>query len=271
MGGATRAQGPALTEAVRGTAGAVEVDYPQGRLVAKAGQTPTSPVLVRVVAAEGSKQRIEFMGVTAGTYDLRDFVQQQDGQPAAGLSHLPVRIVSHLPPSHGTDLFLVEDQGFSLRAHYRELLIGAIIAWAGVPVIVLIRRALRKKPPEIGTAPPPPAPTIADQLRALLDAAAARPLSVDEQGALELLLFQFYTRELPAGASADPAQTIQLLRNQPQTREIVAAVEHWLHSRREATATPDGHAASMLSDFRHNRLAATPSAEAGVGEAGGVA
>jgi hypothetical protein len=247
------------TVAARGIAGAVEVEYPAGRLVAKAGQTPSSPVLVRVVAAsDPRKQRIEFMGVTAGAYDLRDYVQRQDGQPAADLASLQVRIVSQLPPQHGTDLFLIEDQGFSLKAYYRELLIGAIVVWAAIPVVVLIRRALRRRDVEAPAAPPLAPPTIADQLRGLLDSASSRSLSVDEQGRLELLLFQFFAGDVRAG---DPVETIRLLRSHPRTQEIVAAVERWLHGRRDASGTPDGHAASMLREFRANKL--TPVAAPG--------
>jgi hypothetical protein len=239
------------TQAVRGIAEAVEVDYPDARLVAKAGQTPTSPVLVRVVPAEGSsKQRIEFMGVTAGSYDLRDYVQRQDGQPATGLPGLPVRVVSQLPPAHGTDLFLVEDPGFSLRAHYRQLLFGAIFIWGAVPVVALVRRAMRKPAAAPAQAPVISPPTVADQLRGLMDSASARPLTIEEQGRLELLLFQFFADDLRP--SDDPVQTIQLLRDHPRTRDIVAAVEGWLHGRRDSAA--GAHAASMLRAFRLSML-----------------
>ena len=260
--GVAAAQAP-VTEAVRGTAGAVEVDYPAGRLVARAGQTPSSPVLVRVVATEGSfRQRIEFMGVNAGIYDLRDFVQRQDGQPASDLTGLPIRIVSHLPPAHGTDLFLIEDSGFNLRAHYRELMMGACVLWGAVPIVAFVRRAMRKKPEAPPVAPAAAPPTIADRLREILDRASSRPITVEEQGALELLLFQFYTVQVAGTVTADPVAAIQLLRDHPETREIVGAVEHWLHARRDGAGTPDAPAAAMLRSFRDQKLTAA---------AGGVA
>ena len=54
---------------------------------------------------------------------------------------------------------------------------------------------------------------------------------------------------------ADPVDTIKRLRSHPQTQGIVAAVERWLHGRREASGTPDGQASSMLREFRASTLA----------------
>ena len=49
------------------------------------------------------QQRIEFIGSVAGSFDLRDFIEREDGMPLTGLAAIPVTVVSRLPPDCGTD------------------------------------------------------------------------------------------------------------------------------------------------------------------------
>lgn len=248
----------------RGLAASIQHDASTTRLRAKPNQSPTSPLLVRVSPATDKSQRIEFIGMVAGDYDLRDYLERDDGTPAA-LAPMPIRIVSQLPPDHGTDVLGEGQTGFSLRAHYRTILIAACAAWALVPGVVLVRRAMNKAKPAIA----PPAitpPTIADELRAMLDAAGAAPLSTAERGRLELLLIHFWRERLerdnaaaPSSANStsldDHAREIAMLRDHPRTRATVLGLERWLHRRDGA---PDADAAALLAEFRRAELAPAP-------------
>ena len=209
----------------RGATGAIEVasDTP---LRAKAVRDASASVLVRVNDAGAGRYRIEYIGAVEGTFDLAQSIERADGRAAEGLPDLRVEIYTQLPPGHGTDVFGLSAPRFSLAAHYTTALGVIAAAWVAVPVVLLVRRALRPKP-----APPPapvPAPSVAERLLAIVDEARARELDARERGRLELLLLQ----ELRAagGAATDLAHATAHLRDDPRTANVVRAVEAWLHA-----------------------------------------
>lgn len=219
-----------IPESDRGIAGAINVHYPS-RLRAKPSQTPNSPVLVRVLAGDvPGTQRVEFIGTVSGTYDLREFIEREDHGPIADLPAMTVRVVSQLPPEHGLDLFGETDVAFSLSAHYREVLIAMGALWLMVPAFFITRRLMRRVPEAAAVIAPPPR-TLADDLRDMLDIAAKRPMTVPERGRLELLLLRFYreTAGAEGGGQPDLVGAVQRLREHAATRDIVLAVERWLH------------------------------------------
>lgn len=249
-------QGPSSAEvaaAARGIAGSLEVTLPGSRLRARPNQSAASPLLVRITGATpapggATAYRMEFLGVLAGTHDLREVLEHEDGSPAADLPPLPVRIYTQLPPDHGTDIYGLAEQPFTLVGWYRRSLVILGVVWVAVPVIVLVRRYLRRP------APAPPAPVIpprslADELRPLLEAARARIMTVAERGRLELLLYQFW-RERLALPESDQARAIAQLRAHPEAGRLLLAVEGWLHQRDRGTETPDSDVSELLEPFR---------------------
>jgi len=208
----------------RGTTGAIEVasDAP---LRAKALRDAATPLLVRVNEAGAGRYRVEFIGTVEGTHDLAPLVERADGRAADGLPDLRVEIFSQLPPNHGTDVFGLGAGGFSIAAHYTQILGAVALAWAAIPAYFIARRALRRRP-----APPAPAPrepSVAERLFAIVDDARARELDARERGRLELLLL----RELRGGdAHASLADAVAALREDARTAAVVRAVEAWLHA-----------------------------------------
>jgi len=271
---ATRAEPP---RTARGTTGAFDVESAVP-LRAKALRDAASPVLVRVNPLGGDRYRVEYLGTVEGAFDLAPLVERADGRAATGLPDLRVEIFTQLPPNHGTDVFGLSAPGFSLSAHYTTALAAVAAAWLAVPAYLLVRRLTRRRP-----APPPPparAVTVAERLFAIVDAARARELGIDERGRLELLMLQ----ELRAHAAADHAaanhaaansagsdRTSTLasladatiaLRDDPHTARIVRAVEAWLH----APTTGDRTRALEEIDALRLRPAVAP---AGPGEGAG--
>lgn len=248
--------------ALRGLASSVEVDYAP-TLRAKSEQQPTTPILVRVARLTASRQRVEFIGAVAGAFDLKDFLEREDGQALMDLASIPVSIVSKLPPGHGADLFDSGESWFNWRAHYRELLIAAAAVWLAAPVGVLIWKAARRPRPT--PAPPPPAPiTVEGLLREALESAGGRVLTVEERGRIELLVFRYFADRLgrPELAEADPAVVYHAVRETPDARPLVIALERWLHAPRGEDAAR--HAAQALDELRRTRLAAPRAAEGAI-------
>jgi hypothetical protein len=196
------------------------------------------------------------VGNVVGDYDLRDFLEREDGTPPSDLPPLIVTVITQLPPDHGTDLYSSGTVWFDWSAHYSLLLWLAVGVWAAVPVAWLVHRAMRKKAP---VAPPPVAAapeTLEDQLRAALAAAASRPLSTQEKARLELLVFRFFGERLNRpflGTTEDMAETLRAVRLNAETRDLVGAIERWLHAYGSDEADRR-RAADALEDFRRSRL-----------------
>lgn len=252
------------TRSVRGLASQVEVDYAP-RLRARADQTPSSPILVRVSPGQASgKQRIEFIGAVAGAFDLRDHLEREDGQPLDANLRIPITVVSNLPADQGPDLYATTGSWMNWRAHYRELMWGAVALWIAVPITVLIVRAARRPRPETPPPPAAPPPTVAEQLVAVLEVARERPLTTDESGQLELLLLRYLGGySFDASLGSDLASIVHTVRVDESTRPLVLAVERWLHAGGgyESGASAHKHAAAALEELRRTLLASTRKVE----------
>lgn len=215
--------------AYRGTAGSIEVEYPGGGLRAKAAE-PNAPVLVRVRAsAREGYFTIEYLGLRTGEFDLASLVERVDGR-AAELAPIPIRFESRLPANAGTDVFGQRAEELDLRVWYREGLIALGAAWLLVPLVVMVRRRLARKP-VVQAMVAAPEPTTIERLRAVLAEAGSRELSVDERARMELLLLRAMREQAPAAKSArELAAALSALRLGETTGGVVRAVEAWTHA-----------------------------------------
>jgi len=247
----------------RGIAGSRTITHTGQPLIARVEQSPSTRLLVRVTDTTPAlgpdaphTYRIDYIGLVAGEFDLRTLITHADGSPASTLEPIAVTIVSTLPERHGTDLFGNPDRPDFLASHYRTIALTLGAVWLAVPTVMLVRRWIRTRP-----APPPPpppsAPTLADQIRPLAEAAIARTLSVEEQARLELLLFAFW-RARRAIDGMPPDGALASLRTDPEASPLILALEGWIHAREGTrTATLDellapyaAHAAIPLEEAR---------------------
>ncbi|MFO0826811.1 MAG: hypothetical protein U0572_01570 [Phycisphaerales bacterium] len=233
--------------AARGIAGTLTFTHAGQTIRARANQSLMSPVLVRVAGGAAGEYRVSFLGTVAGEFDLRDYLEYDDGRPLADVPPLRVRVDSKLPPQYGTDLFTFDHPNFALTSHYRTIAATIAVAWALVPLVVLTRRALRRAPPAPHVDVPPP-PTIADQLRPLVQSAMAGSLSIADRGRLELLLYRFWRDALELGGLT-PAESIGHMRHDPRAGRLIVAVERWLHSGADSSPRPDDDIAELLAPY----------------------
>lgn len=241
--------------ALRGLASHVDIEYP-ARLRARSDQSPTSPVMVRISQAPGgSTQRIEFIGAIAGNYDLRDYVERDDGRPLGGLVAMPVRVVTQLPPDPGTDLYSSAASWFNWGAHYRAVMWTAVALWAALPLAFLLVRRMRRPPEAAPVSPLAPPPSLEEQLITAIQVAAASDLSTADRARLELLVFRYLGGQIGSDAAwGDHVSAVQAVRDHPDTRDLVASLERWLHARPAGTVARD-EAANALREFSRTRLA----------------
>lgn len=251
---------PTSTElAGRGLSGTVEVLVrgPRGIRV-RADQSPQSPVVVRLAgkreSSGGVSYRLEYIGTVAGRHDLRQALESDDGTPL-DIPPVWVEVTSSLPPDHGTDLFLSSHMPELRGSWYRPTLIAAGVVWAACPVVYLGIMLARRRPPA-KVLPPPPPPTLAEQLRPLVESAAAGTLSMRERANLELMLYQYWRAKL--GISERQAEAVARLREHPEAGTLLRAIERWLHAARSNDEGVEREVTGLLEPFRHVPAVALP-------------
>ena len=137
--------------ATRGITGRVVVESAHGHVRGRPDLDLDSSILVRVSDRGRSDQglavtELEFIGVDAGVFDLRESLVFDDGGSIQRLEPLPIEIVSNLASDAASDVFLAEAPPASIVGGYRTLLGAIVVAWILVPVVVGLRRWLHRPP-----------------------------------------------------------------------------------------------------------------------------
>ncbi|QEG39227.1 hypothetical protein [Roseimaritima ulvae] len=232
---ATADQAPVLLTVKRGLTAQLTFTHPSDSLRALPDQSTDAAVLVRLErtgpAQDNAAHRytLWFFGTVAGQYDLSQWVVQKDGSPLTSdqaLPPMPVRVVSDLPPGHGTSLYEIDDPLLRAQGGYRAALIGFACLWAAVPIVWgFVRLRSRKPQPAAATAPPP---TLSDRLRPLVQRASQGQLTVEEQSRLEILLYVFWQRRL--GLPDSLAEALPVLRRHHEAGGLLRSLEAWIHA-----------------------------------------
>jgi hypothetical protein len=255
IGAAILAHAPEPVIAVRGIASKVEIDPHGSRLIVRPNQSPDSPVFIRLLSSQpgASKQTIEFMGVVAGNYDLRELLMHENGSDATDLEPITVKVESRLRSDQLADVYGLANPDFSLAKHYRTLLLTFGALWVAVPLIVVARRLMARKP----VMPPPPpaiAPTLTEEIIAMLDQCGDAPMTVAQKGRLELLILKYWSQSTDG---SEMSGAVAKVRQDPRTRDIVIAVEEWLHRPHAGADAQTGaqtRARARLREFREQEL-----------------
>ncbi|MDG1979588.1 MAG: hypothetical protein P8I44_13585, partial [Phycisphaerales bacterium] len=184
--------------ATRGITGRIVVESEHGHVRGRPDLDLDSSILVRVADRDRADDgraitELEFIGVDAGVFDLRESLVFDDGGSIDRMPPLTIEIVSNLATDAPSDVFLAEAPPASIVGGYRKLLVVVAVVWILVPVAVMIRRRLRRPPPP-PVAPTPP--TVFDRLEPLVRRAVDRELTIEERGRLELLLFAHWSGRL---------------------------------------------------------------------------
>lgn len=243
--------------ATRGITGRIVVESEHGHVRGRPDLDLDSSILVRVADRDRTDDgrsitELEYIGVDAGVFDLRESIVFDDGGSIDRMPPLTIEIVSNLATDAPSDVFLAEAPPASIVGGYRKLLVVVAVVWILVPVAVMIRRRLRRPPPP-PVAPTPP--TVFDRLEPLVRRAVDRELTIEERGRLELLLFAHWSGRL--GLADDPVEAVRRIRTDPEAGRLLRRVESWLHAPggRTPSATELGE---LLAPYRETMPGATP-------------
>jgi hypothetical protein len=207
-----------------------------------------APLVLRiadaVTDADSTICELRYIGTLPGTYDLRDYLMCADGQTLEAAGPMLITVKSILPENHDGALEGIRRPAARRSWPYRAGLAAVAAVWL-VPLVWLLgRRVVRRTArPELAESA---APTLADQLRPLVEAATAGRLSSAEKARLELLLIAHWRRQLDLnGCSA--VEALRRLRRHPEAGELLRELEKWLHQ-------PPGRAqvdvAAVLQPYR---------------------
>ena len=223
----------------RGITGTYRFRYSGKPLKSKPQLESDTPLGIRLStsSSDSKSYEVRFLGIREGTYDLRALVEHVDGSEVHDLSPILVEIVSMLPKDQRSDLFEATLFKPKVWGGYRLSICLIGLIWLSIPIFFLIRRSLQVKPTAVAPIVEV-APTFADQLKPLVEAAAAGTLSVREKGQLELLLVHYW-RERISLQGVDMANAIRQLRSHPEAGQLITKVEKWLHQS-ELSEAPSG-------------------------------
>jgi hypothetical protein len=189
-----------------------------------------SPVVLRIADAAGDGgatiYELRYIGVKPGRYDLRNYLRRADGGPMTGVEPISVSIRSALPDDHNGQLDVLPCLPLPTAWPYRLFLAVVGGLWFVPLAWFMVRRVVRRK--RRPKAPPSGEPSLADQLRPLVEAAVAGQLSTAEQARLERLLIAYWRKRLElTGCSA--AETLVRLREHAESAVPMEQLERWLH------------------------------------------
>lgn len=205
----------------------VRVEIPGERIEA----TPVderAPAVVRVEpVAEtpaGTVYEIDFIGLEPGEYDVTRYLRTLGGAPPE-IEPRVLAIQRKLPADFRGEILALERRVEMSLAWYRPTAVAVSILWGlCLPLLVLMGR--RKPEPE--HAPPPPAPTVRERLKALVDQIG------DDQGKeawqrLEATVIGYLadSRRIP---SARAFEQFLALKSDPVAGPVIREFEHCLHS-----------------------------------------
>lgn len=189
--------------------------------------TETTVIVLRLVRVfpHGSAFRydLEYYGLEAGTFDLKDYVQRKDRSSTTDLPSLPVTIRSILPPGQIKPHALTPQTAPRLGG-YRFLLFLAGVLWLiGLVVLLLVGRqraaarsaAVRRQ-------------TLAERLRPLVEGAMTGQLPPTRLAELERTLIAYWERRLDL-RHHKPIEALDALRRHAEAGPLLRQLETWLH------------------------------------------
>jgi hypothetical protein len=205
-----------------------------------------TPIVLRIVRVfpHGTAFRydLEYYGLEAGTFDLKDYLQRKDRSSSAELPSIPVTIQSILPPGQIKPNPPAPRLSPRLGGYWLVLLLGGVL-W-GVGLLLLLFVGRRRKLARALAAKPL---TVAERLRPLVEGAVAGQLSPARLAELERTLIAYWERRLHM-RDRKPIAALAELRQHPEAGPLLRQLEAWLHRPGGGTAVD---VSALLAPYQH--------------------
>ncbi len=169
---------------------------------------------------------LRYIGRRAGKYDLRDHLVRIDGRPAEIESAMPVTVLSVLPEEHAGELEQIAAPELGRPWPYRTLLVVLAIVWS-IPLLVWIVRRVGSGRDRAKIVPAAE-PTLADQMRPLVESAVHGELSVTGKSQLERMLMTYWREELNIRGGT-MSEALAQMRQHEEAGQLLGQLETWFH------------------------------------------
>jgi hypothetical protein len=189
---------------------------------------------------------LRYIAAVPGDFDLRAFLQHADASPVTDGTPVMVRSSPSLPLDANGDLTPISAAHAPRIGGYRLALIALGLLWLAPLIYIIIKRLRRPKPI---VAPSSAPPTLADQLRPLVEAAISGALGPEEQARLERLLIAHWRDRLHLLARSHN-ESLHTIRNHEQAGPLLAHLEQWLHQPAPHTASTTVDINTLLAPYR---------------------
>lgn len=206
----------------------------------RAGETENVPrflvwIVERVPDGEAERYELRFVGNEAGDYDLGEYLEDAEGRKARGLEPMPVRVNALLPERHDGSLRSPAPVELPVLGGYQTLLWILGIAWA-LPVVWWLGRGLiRRRPRQVAEGEVEP--TLADQLRPLVERAIAHELDAAGQAQLERMLLAHWRDRLSL-RGLPHLEALRRMKVDAEAGALLSGLERWLHQPPGASEAP---------------------------------
>ncbi len=203
---------------------------PGSRLVVKPATDRQAPVVVRIVASypHGTAYRydVEYYALEPGRFDLRTYLEREDGSSLEDVPQLPIAVLSTLPPGQVVPNALVAEQLPRTGGYRTWLVLGAACWGLGLLAILLAGRRHRARR---AAAAQQQGLTLEQRLEAIVQQAQEGNLNEADRAELERMVVAYWRRRL-ALEQVDAAQAMQALREHDEARAALEQLERWLHA-----------------------------------------
>ncbi len=227
-----------------------DVMLPGAELRVRKSRGLTEPLTLRITATyphgtAGFRYDFHCVPMVAGKHDLTQFLETTNGEPAKGLPPIVVEATGVLPAGPPGGLKELPAAVVPRVGGYEAMIPYGIALWAAAGVGVFWY--FRKRKAQAQFAASIPAPTLAEQVKTLLQRAIAQPLGTPEQAELERLLLSHGREQLGLAHATDPA-VWRALRENPNTASWLRTLEAWLHRPAASPPSPE-ELRELLSHF----------------------
>ncbi len=200
---------------------------PGGLLQVSPLENRNAPFVLRILQSypHGTDHRydLEFYALEPGRYNLSEFLQHADGNPAA-LADLWVEVESTLPAGQVLPETLDAEKPPALGGYRTAWILGSILWLGGLAAILLWLQPDVSLPTETIR----PQLSLADRLRPLIEKASTGTLRGEEQALLERTCIAFWAERLKV-SELPPGELIRFLKQHEKSGPFMNQLETWLH------------------------------------------
>jgi hypothetical protein len=204
---------------------------PGSELEAKPLADERTPIVLRITGSfpHGTAYRydLEYYGLEPGEFDLKDYLQRQDGSSADDLPSIPVEIMTVLPPGQVKPNAVAPESSPYLGGYWMTLVAAATVWLVGLVAIIWWIRAEHARQHGSTTSSHKPR-SLADRLRPIVQDAIAGKTNEGQLAELERMLLAFWRKRLKLD-NMNAADAIAALREHQEAGALLEQLEVWLH------------------------------------------